>query len=84
MKRTPLRKVSNKQRQRKRRWNSLVVHLIMDRADGHCEVCGDLPDFRGLQGHHKIHRSQGGEDTEENCVISCGRCHDFGHGINDA
>lgn len=58
-----------------------MAYLIEFRAKGRCEECGQLPDWRGLQGHHIVKRSQGGEDTAENCLINCGRCHSGEHGV---
>ncbi len=51
--------------------------------DGRCEKCHKLPDFRGLQKHHKRFRSQGGNDGRENLIWLCGKCHDKEHGIKD-
>ena len=67
--------ISKEQRKRKIKWNNLVEFLIKNRAYGYCEVCHKLPDLRGLQGHHIKKKSQGGKDTPENCLITCGRCH---------
>jgi 5-methylcytosine-specific restriction endonuclease McrA len=43
-----------------------------------CYMCGMRP---GAHIHHRIHRSQGGGDTPENCVWLCPSCHDEAHGI---
>lgn len=75
MKKTRINPISKKQRRRKLKWNDLVAYLIKNRAYGRCEVCGELPDWRGLSGHHIIPKSKGGKDTPENCLITCGRCH---------
>ena len=75
MRKTPIRKQSVKQAQRQRAWNKLVVYLIQFRARGLCEICGKPPTFTGLQGHHIIHRSQGGKDLVANAIIGCGDCH---------
>lgn len=42
-----------------------------------CSECGLRPDFRGLQKHHIIFRSQGGKETQ----WLCGKCHSLKHGI---
>lgn len=34
-----------------------------------------------LSVHHKIFRSQGGSDTEENLILLCDVCHKKAHGI---
>ena len=84
MKRTRIKPISAKEKARRRKWNELVLYLIQFRARGKCEECHRSPDFRGLQGHHIIKRSQGGEDTKENCEILCGRCHAIkGHNLKE-
>lgn len=46
-----------------------------------CEQCGRKRSKKfPIQGHHKIPREQGGEDTIENCELLCRRCHDARHG----
>jgi len=74
MKRTLLRKVSNKQRAElvKRR---KVRAELEQQANGHCQNCGRLPDWRGLQMHHKKKLSQGGVTSLENCELWCAPCH---------
>jgi 5-methylcytosine-specific restriction endonuclease McrA len=56
---------------------------LLERSDGHCECCGELPDWRGLSVHHKIYRSQGGKSDLDNCEMLCGKCHSARHGINE-
>lgn len=72
--RTPLRKVSNKQKAElaKRRKVRAELEVI---AGGHCQHCGRLPDWRGLQMHHKKKLSQGGETSVENCELWAAPCH---------
>jgi 5-methylcytosine-specific restriction endonuclease McrA len=74
MKRTPLKKVSTKQRAEltKRRKVRAELEVI---AGGRCQHCGRLPDWRGLQMHHKIPLSQGGETSVENCELWAAPCH---------
>ncbi len=46
-----------------------------------CELCGKLPDWRGLVDHHKdFHQSQGGRKHSPTIRI-CGKCHSKEHGI---
>jgi len=63
----------------------LVQYLKEERAHGVCEICDQTPDFRGLQGAHIERRARdGSNDTPENIIIACGRCHDhskFGKGL---
>lgn len=59
---------------------------LLKRAEGRCERCKELPDFRGLMIHHKELRKMGGsqriyEDTD--LEVLCGVCHDLEHGIID-
>ena len=43
----------------------------MSRYDS-CELCRDI---RGLEVHHKIPLSIGGDDSLENLIVVCSRCH---------
>ena len=43
-----------------------------------CDACELRP---GVHVHHKIFRSQGGGDVNENLQWLCGSCHDQAHGI---
>jgi 5-methylcytosine-specific restriction endonuclease McrA len=43
-----------------------------------CWFCDMRP---GVHIHHRIHRSQGGGDTEDNLVWLCIHCHSDAHGI---
>ena len=46
------------------------------RAHGHCEICHERPDFRGLGGAHIEKRDYNGDnDTPANIIIACARCH---------
>ncbi len=51
----------------------------------HCENpdCPNngVPDWRGLQRHHVVFRSQGGKNGKTTYL--CAKCHDFAHGIVD-
>ena len=53
---------------------------IKSPENGRCQECDNLPDWRGLQKHHQVKRSQGGDD-ENNIVWLCGKCHSKYHGI---
>ncbi len=81
---TPLRtkkgliKISPKQKKR-----MVVLSKIKPPADGKCEQCHQLPDFRGLAKHHKVFRSHCGSDDRTNLIWLCGKCHDKTHGIID-
>ena len=43
-----------------------------------CETCESR---RGIHVHHKVFRSRGGGDVEENLAWLCWVCHDAAHGI---
>ena len=45
-----------------------------------CERCELRP---GNQAHHKIFRSQSGDDHESNLIWLCGFCHSEMHGIRE-
>ena len=74
---TPIRRQTAAQAERLKRLRKLVRFLAEHRAFGKCEICGLLPDWRGLGGAHIERRDRYGKnDTLENLLICCGRCHD--------
>ena len=82
MRKTPIRKVSQKQAKINRLWHKLVLFLIRYRARGKCEICNR--DYRGLQGA-QIERRMPGNYIASNCVIACAVCHDhakYGDGLS--
>jgi 5-methylcytosine-specific restriction endonuclease McrA len=47
------------------------------RRDGwRCQICGSRSN---LEVHHKQFRSKGGDDSENNLITLCGRCHALIH-----
>lgn len=59
---------------------------LLERANGHCEFCGGLPDFRGLAIHHRKPKGMGGTHhiyTADELVVACGRCHSSEHHIRE-
>ena len=54
-----------------------LMKSVLERDDWRCQRCGSLED---LQVHHKIKRSQLGNDSLENLVTLCVRCHMGEHG----
>ena len=77
MKRSSISPISAKGKIRRDRERALDKFLNENRAKGWCEICGQLPDFRGLSGAHIEPRDYtGANDTAGNKVIACGRCHD--------
>ena len=49
-----------------------LMKRVLERDDWHCQKCGSL---ENLQIHHKIKRSQQGDDALENLVTLCAYCH---------
>ena len=45
------------------------------------EPCEDCELRQGIHAHHRVFRSQGGNDTAESLMWLCGACHDKRHGI---
>lgn len=64
---------------------------VYERSGGLCErildngtqcgrrACWDWDEWNHGELHHVIHRSQGGDDSEENCQWWCRICHDDIH-----
>ncbi len=71
MKRSPLKRQSLKQKRREAKLAKLPKPLL-------CEKCGKK---RVLDWHHKVKRSQGGQDTRDNLVALCRECHIREHGV---
>jgi hypothetical protein len=90
MKRSPLAKVSKKQRAKNRDYES-AKKIVRERSGGRCEYLtvhpGDTPPSyrsfrcteRATQFHHRRRRGQGGEHTPENLLHLCAGCHDRIH-----
>lgn len=70
----PLRQVSPKQKAELAKRRKVRAELEKQ-AQGRCQHCGRLPDWRGLQMVHKIPLSQGGKTTIENCELWAAPCH---------
>ena len=54
-----------------------LMKRVLERDGWRCQKCGSL---ENLQVHHKIRRSQQGNDSLENLVTLCARCHMAEHG----
>lgn len=59
------------------------LNKLQPPSDGLCQICHQPPDFRGLSRHHIKKRSQGGNESKENIMWLCGKCHDKEHHIVD-
>ena len=53
-----------------------LCKAILQRDGYRCRSCGMRS---GLNCHHVVFRSQGGEDTTENILVLCSACHDGIH-----
>jgi 5-methylcytosine-specific restriction endonuclease McrA len=49
---------------------------ILARDSWRCQGCGAT---QHLQVHHQQFRSQSGDDSEENLITLCDRCHNLAH-----
>ena len=54
-----------------------LMKRVLERDGWRCQKCGSL---ENLQVHHKIRRSQQGNDSLENLVTLCAHCHMKEHG----
>ena len=54
-----------------------LMKKVLERDGWRCQKCGSL---ENLQVHHKIRRSQQGNDALENLVTLCAYCHMEEHG----
>ena len=53
------------------------LHLEVLQRDGwRCQMCGRM---ERLEIHHRKFRSQSGDDSEENLVTLCAKCHGLIH-----
>ena len=78
MKQTPMRRIG---KVGARRAANLAAWRKRHPCPATCPLCGMAPDWRGLSVHHIEHRSQGGDESDDNLTWACGRCHDKQHGI---
>ncbi len=75
MKRSPLKKISNKQ-QRLMNFRMLMKPIVFEFQGKKCKLCGtSVPDFRGWELSHVISLSRGGKDELENYEVLCAPCH---------
>jgi 5-methylcytosine-specific restriction endonuclease McrA len=54
-----------------------LMKKVLERDGWRCRKCGSLKD---LQVHHKVRRSQQGNDSLNNLVTLCAYCHMAEHG----
>ncbi len=73
MTRTPLKKVSSKQRARKAAWAKVTKQRIADKG-GICEAKWGSCTRYASEGHHRL-PARFRNDTYENCLVCCSACH---------
>ena len=56
-----------------------VRPVIYERAGGVCEVCRVGIWFTTFEAHHRKLRTRGGDDSPENLLALCSRCHKWVH-----
>ncbi|MGO9126912.1 MAG: HNH endonuclease [Terriglobales bacterium] len=49
---------------------------ILNRDGWRCQACGAMSN---LEVHHKQFRSQSGDDSEQNLIVLCAKCHSSLH-----
>lgn len=63
------------------RYLALIKGYLIQRADGHCQLCGCPAPFKDDKGrpyleiHHVVSLSEGGTDSPKNLVALCPNCH---------
>ena len=88
MKKTELRKISQKQRERNKEWAKIRLERIAEQVEkkgyAYCEECGlwgytygDTENFKYLDGHHRDGNRR--NSTKENCLIIHRICHSLSH-----
>ena len=76
MKKSPLRKVSQKQARELKKRSELKRELI-EKYGEHCMTCQDKNrDFRGISLSHIVALGQLGKTTQGNCLLECYICHE--------
>ena len=83
MRKKPINPISKKKRQQIED-EKIVRQQLLERCQGRCEICGKLPDWRGLSPHEVPFKSQGGRISMEQSKMVCGKCHNIeGHNIRE-
>ncbi len=52
-------------------------HQVLRRDGWRCQSCGSMSN---LEVHHKELRSRSGDDSEQNLITLCSKCHSIVHG----
>lgn len=56
-----------------------VIAQAYATQDGRCAMCGDLFDDVVYSADHILAETYGGDDSGDNCILLCDRCHDHTH-----
>lgn len=56
-----------------------LTRQLYERANYRCEICGST---QGLQKHHIVKRSQGGDNCLNNLILLCWECHHGTRGVH--
>ena len=78
MRKTPLKRVSDKQLEKNEQWRRIRLIKIVE-THNTCEWCGGKGqnnEFYQLDPHHKLSKGRGGKNTLENCALLHRVCHD--------
>ena len=71
----PYKRVKARRKRQQQKLDRAVYRQVNER-DGHCcQVCGRY----GVERHHKVMRSRGGQTTVENVASLCRSCHQRAH-----
>lgn len=82
MKKTPLKKVSDKQRKKQAEWAKITRRKITEGLK--CELCnGENMDWRGISGGHHKNPRRNGDYSEDNHILLCCVCHSKLHGVRE-
>ena len=74
MKRSRINPISDKQKIERQKEKDLKILLLLKYGKV-CMTCGARNPWPPLELSHKIGTWEGGETTEENCILECWRCH---------
>jgi len=61
--------------QNKGRWWITLREYFYDKQKGVCPECEEEKSFEEMDLHHKISKSNGGIESEENLILLCRNCH---------
>jgi len=76
MKKSRIKPISDKQKI-ELALRAKIKRELIEEFRNKCMICGNPPDWRGIQLCHKKALSQGGLTTKANCYLGCGSCHSW-------